>query len=641
VKLLLPLLVAGLAAAQEVPQWVREEAARPAPAYPAKVSSVVLLHEEQLTVGAEGHWTIRERGAIRLLQASRDTLQAGRSYDTKAGRIRDFHGWLLQPGGAAQAFKPQQVIDISLAGQGQTYDEARAKVLDCPNAPAGSLFAFEIVEEEKTSFTQYLYTFQEEMPVLVSRFALSLPTGWEVKDTMLNHPHVQPSVAGGLYTWELRNLPWVEREEYAPPLSRLTAHLGVTFYPSGTAAPPLKDWAAVSEWVSGFVQPAAAPSDAVRGKAGELAGIGSTLDRIRAIATFVQKVNYVSVQINVSRGGGYTPHPAGQVLARNYGDCKDKAALTKALLDAAGIESYVALAYSGDARHLHPDWPSPAQFNHAIVAIRVAKEIDLPAAAEYPRLGRLLFFDPTDPYTEPGELPEYEQGSYMLVLAGARGELVRIPKVEARANRVESEVEARLDATGALTAAMERHYYGQPAASMRATAAESEKDAVRRAFEAGLAQRIGGVTLAALDSSDRPADHRFDVKANFEAKQFGQIQGKLLLFKPGSIVPGTRYSLPARERQLPIELRASARIDRITIRLPEGFKVDEVPDSIELKSPYGFYKAEYRQSPGSLIFEQSLEESDVSAPAAEYTRLREFFSKIAGYQQAAVVMVKQ
>jgi hypothetical protein len=640
---ILLLAIAGLAAAAEdVPPWVREAAARQAPAYPAKVSSVVLMQEEQLTVAPEGRWTMRERAAIRILQASHDRISAFRDYDTKAGRIHDFHGWLIQPSGTAQTFKPQQVLDVSLAGAGQIYDEARAKVLDCPNAPPGSVFAYEIVEEEKTSFTQYTYRFQEDIPVLASRFVLSLPAGWEMKGTLMNHAPIEPSVSGSTYTWELLNLPWIEREPYSPPFSRVVPRLGVTFYPAASAnQPPLKDWAAVSQYASGLVDPAASPSGAVSSKAAELARTGNVLDTIRAIGAFAQKVNYVSVVLNATHGGGYTPHSAEQVLTRNWGDCKDKAALMKALLGSAGIESYVALAYSGDANHVLPDWPSPQQFNHAIIAIRVPPAIDIPSVAEYPRLGRLLFFDPTDPYTELGDLPEEEQGSNMLVLAGARGELVAAPKLPLNANRVESTVAAHLDAAGVLTASLERHYHGQSAAAMRATAAEPDKDAVRRTFEAGFAARMGGVTIDALESKDRPAENSFDAKAHFEAKQFAQIQGKLLLLKPGSIVPSAHYAFPSRERKLPVELRAADRIDRITIELPRGFKVDEMPDPIELKSPYGVYRETCRQADGTLIFEQSLETDDVSVPAADYAKVRQFFNNVEGYQQAAVVMVKQ
>jgi transglutaminase-like putative cysteine protease len=47
------------------------------------------------------------------------------------------------------------------------------------------------------------------------------------------------------------------------------------------------------------------------------------------------------------------------VLARNYGDCKDKAALMRALLKAAGIDSYAVIIYSGDRHFVRPEWPGP------------------------------------------------------------------------------------------------------------------------------------------------------------------------------------------------------------------------------------------------------------------------------------------
>ena len=37
-----------------------------------------------------------------------------------------------------------------------------------------------------------------------------------------------------------------------------------------------------------------------------------------------------------------------------------------------------------------------------------------PAVLDHPKLGRLLFFDPTDPYVAPGYLPEHEQASLAL-----------------------------------------------------------------------------------------------------------------------------------------------------------------------------------------------------------------------------------
>jgi len=272
-----------------------------------------------------------------------------------------------------------------------------------------------------------------------------VPAGWEVRGTVFNHAPLEPSIAGNTYTWELRDLPWIEHEHYSPDLHAVAPWLGVTFTPGENKAglTPLKDWSAVSAWQGGFYDPPAEPSDPIRNKAAELThGLTGEIDKIRAIAAFAQQVNYVAVMTNVMRGGGYTPHPAADVLARNYGDCKDKATLMRALLKAAGIESYATTIYAGDRTFVRPEWPSPEQFNHAIIAVRVSPETNLPTVIQHPRLGRLLIFDPTDPDTPLGDLPEDEQGSRALVVAGAQGDLVEMPLLPANANRVESTVEA-------------------------------------------------------------------------------------------------------------------------------------------------------------------------------------------------------
>src|SRR6185437_10806035 len=102
----------------------------------------------------------------------------------------------------------------------------------------------------------------------------------------------------------------------------------VTYYPASGANPalaPLKDWSAVSAWFSQFAEPSAAITPPVFAKATELTGGARTeMDKIRALAAFVQKTAYVSIQMNLEHGGGYTPHPAADVLSHNYGDCKDK-----------------------------------------------------------------------------------------------------------------------------------------------------------------------------------------------------------------------------------------------------------------------------------------------------------------------------
>jgi hypothetical protein len=63
-----------------------------------------------------------------------------------------------------------------------------------------------------------------------------------------------------------------------------------------------------------------------------------------------------------------------------------------------------------------------------IVAIPVGPETK-GTVSDQPGFGRLLFFDPTDEVTPVGYLPEYEQDIDALVIDGAKGALVRVPRV--------------------------------------------------------------------------------------------------------------------------------------------------------------------------------------------------------------------
>lgn len=149
-RLLIPALLGSALFAQEIPAWVRQAASLPLPDYPPKVTSAFLLREEQLTVDAEGRRVMRERGAIKILQRSASPV-ATRAYNTKSGRIRDFQGWLLPAGRPEIHYGKDRILDVALSAD-YTYSEGRAKILECgAGTPPGSVFAWEIVEEDRKS----------------------------------------------------------------------------------------------------------------------------------------------------------------------------------------------------------------------------------------------------------------------------------------------------------------------------------------------------------------------------------------------------------------------------------------------------------------------------------------------------------
>lgn len=629
--------------AANVPTWVREAAAQPVPSYPAKVSMVVLLQEEHLTVTPEGRRTVRERGVIKLLQLSGSTPTAYRSYNTKTGKIREFQGWLISPDGReTELGRKNEVLDVSLS---QNYDESRAKQLECPkDAAPGSVFAWEIFEEERSVFTQYLYYFQGNPPVLTSRFVLTTPPGWESRGSMINSAPALPQVVGQTSTWELRNLPWLADEDYRPRTHALAPRLGVTFFPGASAAAelkPLGSWPAVSEWLTGFVEPSAEVTTAITAKAGELTrNATDVFAKMRTIAAFAQQTSYVSVQINLNRGGGYTPNRAEQVLTRNYGDCKDKATLMRALLKTQGIDSYMTVLFSGDRDYVRPEWPSPFQFNHAIIAIRAPEGAQLPAIVEHPKLGKLIIFDPTDPYTPFGYLPDEHQGSHALVVAAAQGDLVRLPLLPPDRNHVQSDVSGDITPAGSLKAKLVRTYSGSAATDMRELL--HDEKALRQMFERALTYRLGGVTLKSVKLQPGATPTVMQAEAEFEVYQFGQImQNRLLAVSPGVVVPDSDYLLTDKARTLPLKIRARSRRNTIRLRVPEGFAPDEIPDAVHSSTEYGEFRASWSVKDGEVIFDQSVTYKDTTVPPGDYAKARSFFDGFAGAQGNAVVLIRK
>ena len=127
-------------------------------------------------------------------------------------------------------------------------------------------------------------------------------------------------------------------------------------------------WAEVGEWYRALASPRTVSTDVIRARADEITRTASTPEaQVQALYAFVSThIRYIGVDFGVGR---YQPHLAAEVLANQYGDCKDKDTLLEALLHAKGFSSAPALI--GVNTELVPDLPSPAFFNHVITTVNL------------------------------------------------------------------------------------------------------------------------------------------------------------------------------------------------------------------------------------------------------------------------------
>ncbi|MBV8073519.1 MAG: transglutaminase domain-containing protein, partial [Acidobacteriaceae bacterium] len=368
-------------------------------------------------------------------------------------------------------------------------------------------------------------------------------------------------------------------------------------------------------------------------------GVDTQYDKARLIGHFVQGIRYVAIEMDSTHGGTYRPHKAEMVFGKRYGDCKDKANLMRAMLKIAGIDSYLVLAHSGDRTFVSADWPSPYQFNHMIVAVRVC---DGPQSATLSDslLGPLLFFDPTDDATAFGDFPSYEQGSLVLVCAAERGQLLVVPMRTPDSNTIDRVVDARLKANGGVEAVVSTVATGQPARDERARLAAGGPERYKSETQRSLFPSTRSATVSKLETADVFEQNIFKARLEFSSAVYGEaMQHSMVVFDPSMLA----LDVPAFAggyRAEPILLQPLARHTKVRIELPPGYSVDEIPQGLELETEFARFRVAYNHAAGELDVDEELRTEGVTLPASESIRVKRFFDEVRRADNQEAVLVR-
>jgi hypothetical protein len=627
-------------AAADPPAWVRAAAAAPTAGGPA----TVLLDDADVTITADGRMRTSRRYAVRITDRSaREAAVLREVYLTGSGRIRDLRAWVVRPGGTTRSLGGRDVVDAALVNN-DVYNEVRVRLLGAADeVMPGDVFAAEVASEDRLLFAQFEWPLQERWHVQHARRALTLPAGWRAEAITFNGQTPDPRRDGQTTIWEFRDLPELADEPAMPPFAGRAPRLAVSVFAAAGAQAPgqFESWQQVAAWLDALSQDTGATAASIAARARELtAGAASPLERVTAIGRFAQRIQYVSIQTGLGRGGGYQPRPAALVLERNYGDCKDKASLMRALLAALGIKSHLVSLYAGDRHYVRPQWPSPQQFNHAIIAVSLPEmPAGVTSAIDHPALGPLLLFDPTDEQTPVGELPLHEQGSLALIVSDQAGDLVRLPATPAGLHRRLRTVEGEITGAGGLAAAIREELSGTLAAQARGLQATADAGAYARTVATRVTRAVPRAQVAELTvTAGQGTPATVVVQYRLSAADFAQPQGALVLLRLPLEV-SDRLHLPGGEaRRTAVELEPRSASETIDLALPEGWAVDELPEPVALDASVGRYRRSVTHAGGRLVVTRSLEVPLQTIEPARYAEARTFFDAIRAADAAVVVL---
>ncbi|MCH6257573.1 DUF3857 and transglutaminase domain-containing protein [Puniceicoccaceae bacterium K14] len=640
-----------LGAKNNIPSWLQQAHAIPEPPKEEgeRKSGIIVLWDEGIYEILPTRRISRTvRYAIKVIDnKASDRAIATIKYNAKSEKISSFNAWSVDEDGEAYKYKKKDQIDKGLIG-GHLYRETRTRTINgASRTHKNDVFAYEYTTEEFTIFTQYHWRFHQNSPVAFSKLSITYPETWNVRETLRNGAP-NGIITGNTISWEMRNLESIKNEEQAPSSSRTNSQLCADITPpqnSKLSQSILRfdSWESIANYQSNVADPMSEPNEDITQKAHELTqNATNDWEKIQAIGNYSRALTYAGISMDVAKGGGYAPRPASETFRVSYGDCKDKTALMRAMLKSVGINSYSVAVNAINNDAVDTELPSTYYFNHCIAAIEVDHTINKPAVSEDTDLGRILFVDPTSELTPIGELPFVEQGGWALVGKPGLSELIRLPEVTPLQNCTKRSVEAELLPNGTLLAIINTTFSGNAGDVERRTFQENGESNYEKLFAKHLASDNSIVKVDLLSVNDNSdSDLTFHTKIACGLPKYSKsMRGKFLVFNPTILGRLKNHPFVKPKRTMPILLRPKMLESEAKFHIPEGFKVDEFNESIEIVRDYASYRSSIRIEGNELYFDRKFITNSATVPADAYEDIQAFYNEVITAENSPIVLSK-
>lgn len=655
-----PLLIFGTAictllcsqaahAGGDAPSWVHSLSSVTLPSYDEKTDAVQLYSETEVIVLSSDKIKTRVRNAYKILRPE------GRTYGSvyvpfqaNLEKITSLHGWSMPSQGKDFEVKEKDAIDLAPPGVegGELIDDLKVRLLRIPAADPGNVVGYEYEIEQRPLLLQNVWHFQTPIPGREIHYAIQLPPGWEYKASWLNYPETKVVQTGpNRWEWTVTNVEGIRDEPEMPPFAGVTGQMVINFFAPGgpSATNGYASWKGMGDWYSNLVTDRLNASQMIKDQVRAITtGKTSTLQKMQAIAQFMQHdIRYVGIELGI---GGWQPHPAADVFAHRYGDCKDKATLMRSMLREIGVESYYVVINTNRGA-ITPQTPAYTGFNHMVIAIKLPESVtdtSLIATSQHAQLGRLLFFDPTNELTPFGQIAGNLQANYGLLVTSDGGELLRLPQQPSAMNSIQRTGKLTLDSNGLLKGEVNETRFGDRAwlARQQLLSMSRNEDRVKP-IEVLLSSSLSSFKLVRASILNlRRTDQPFGFNYSFEADRYAKNAGGLLLFRPRVLGVKQESFLETKEpRRFPVEFDGPVRdIDSFEITIPVGYEVDDLPPPVDTDYSFGSYHSKTELKGSVIRYTRTFEVKELSVPVGKTNDVRDFFRTIAGDERSSVVL---
>ncbi len=481
------------------------------------------------------------------------------------------------------------------------------------------------------------WVFHNRVPTLLSEITYIkpnnmglVPWGVQAGSQRMQSASDKSTLGASIRVW-IEDLPAVPDEDFSWPFSDLASRFMMvpkSVNVSGTSIPLMDSWRSTCELYADDYKDFQRKTRESQKKAVELTqGLADRQAKIAAVHAFVRDEiqTLASFSVSVSE-----EERADKVLKDRQGTQVEKALLLQSMLEGIKVDAdilWVADRTDGliDLKVANPHW-----FDSLLLRIDDA--------------GGHIYLDPNDRSSGYNHLPPYYEGTAALVFDKKKPQEVTLPKSSHEDNASRGKVDLVVDTDGRLSGAGELVLTGQDA--WRFLRWKDTPEETVEAWQERLESKYEGFEVSEVKVTEDLVSQQLDLSWQLLQREDEVLGDEVTVSPAVPLGPITQlFSLPPELRKTPVLLLFPSSEDlTTTVRWPEGWVVDLLPESSEHSGPVGSIKwqVEVDEAARQATLQRHFERTEREFVGSDtYSALRTLYAEGAKKDAVSLVLVSE
>jgi hypothetical protein len=315
-----------------------------------------------------------------------------------------------------------------------------------------------------------------------------------------------------------------------------------------------------------------------------------------------------------------------QVLEAKNGSSEELNLMLIALMREAGLNAHPVFSSTHENGYVLENYASMRQFNYILASV----EID----------GKTVLLDCGNPYRPIGSIAPQARNSKGLVLTDSTHSWINLAQPILVEKLIQANLEIKQDSL--LVGETTFQYKGDWANEIRAKALE-KKDSTK-AFSAYLKSELPNWSTDSLVFKNLTMrSGAFNVRAQVNIEGAAKVEGDLISLTPNLNSRWLTNPFPETTRLFPVDFfNPIAEQFVVNIKIPEGYKVVEMPPSLNTALPNGDIRFQYliSEQMGAISLRMKLDINKTYYTVESYAQVKSLFESISNTLSAKILLKK-